>query len=156
MPFVRLLDTADCDAHTEGLRLTVGFWQNKASHDASEPPVCINDFHWPNMFSTYTRIVTNANGHYKLLQGGWVDPADIAADPESYLDTVWEYETVPTPIANTVRSDLLRYWNRRQDAEAAGTPYPQNHATDYDKLGSDPRGVIVGDIYIIQNNGITI
>lgn len=114
--------------------ILVHFWRISADQITGKSPERTNDF-LMQLRPTEVRVVTNADGWLKRMDGVFIDPAMLDLDkpqPE------WERETVDRDLLVEIKANIEAYWER---AEAKG--YPSGHSNPHiERDNSDPYGVL--------------
>jgi len=91
-----------------GLYVRVNIWRNAASRDRGDVPH-IESFHFFGVRPTRKTVELDASGHWKLLNGGTVDPATFSDEnpppPRSELVMI----DVPFDVKAYVRRHVRRY-----------------------------------------------
>ncbi len=88
-----------------GLTYTVvRFWLSRADYVAGKEPVTTEDF-LSDLRETATRIVTDAQGRYKLSDGTFIAPAQM--DPETAYE--FERETVQLDPVDQLLENIERF-----------------------------------------------
>jgi hypothetical protein len=142
--FYKIMESPKVDAETQGLYVVVGFWRNKAWHDAGNPADHINDFRLASITNTVSRVVTRPTDGWMLdTTGTFHDPENLP-DPEPR----WQRETVlrdiPSYIRTTIRDYVMRWWPDRQNR-------PVDHRMpSFQEHPSDPRGVKRADVLLMS------
>ncbi len=130
------VSTDKASGHTYVL---VHFWRRKADQKAGKPPDRINDF-LMQLRPTGERVVTNAQGWSKRKDGVFVDPATLGPEKP---EPEWEREPIDRDLPAEIKANIEAYWERAEEAEAGGKPYPANHANaSIQRDDSDPHGVL--------------
>lgn len=104
---------------TNSIYLLVHFWRSQADADAGQPPLLTNDFIM-QLRRTGERVVTDANGNMKRLDGVFVAPEDVTPEDEAIG---WEREAFTrtrSEIFAEVRANVVAYVRRAVAAKRTG------------------------------------
>lgn len=82
--------------------LLVEFWHSKADYDAGQPPYLVNDF-LMSLRQNHSRVVTNADGWIKTVDGVFVDPSKTQGNE------VWERESFSIDLPAALKANIERY-----------------------------------------------
>lgn len=101
-------------AETSGLTyVLVEFWAVRADFNAARPAKLTEEF-LMQLRVTGRRIVTNADGWYKMAGGTFVDPETLdPAEPQPE----WERETFIRDVPAEIRANVEAYWKRTAEPQ---------------------------------------
>ena len=123
----------------EGTPLTyvlIHIWANKALHDQGKASIGDNDF-LMELYPTGQRVVQDAQGRYKRIDGVFVHPDAAIGDEE------WERETFNIDLPVQIRENIVAYLGRRDRVKRTKGAFPRAHANPTTRRSQDdPRGIL--------------
>ncbi len=131
------------DQDSGRIYVLVQAWRSQAEHDAGDPAFASNDF-LLKLRRQYQRVVTDANGRLKRVDGVFVAPGAITPEDKAIG---WERETVTktnAELRQEVVQHIRAYIRRFRQRENTERAYPRKHDNRERivRVLSDPDGLL--------------